>query len=47
MRAFEFLTEYKVKGTRNIKYRDGGKPEWFDRAVQMKLDNPHMTAERN
>ena len=21
-----------------------GKPEWFDRAVQMKLDNPRITA---
>jgi len=44
MRAFEFLTEYGVKGARNIKYRDGGKPEWFDRAVQMKLDKPHLNA---
>ena len=35
MRAFEFLTEYTVKGTRNIKYRDGGKPPWYDQAIKM------------
>jgi transposase len=48
MRAFEFLTEYKR--TRNHlghfakQYRDGGKPEWYDKAVQLKTDNPHITA---
>ena len=45
MRAFEFLTEYRVKGTRSIKYRDGGKPEWYEKAVQLKTDNPRMSAE--
>ncbi len=44
MRAFEFLTEYKVKGTRNIKYQDGGKPKWYEKAVKLKTDNPRMTA---
>ena len=39
MRAFEFLIEYKHK-----KYRDGGKPPWYEKAVQLKRDNPHMTA---
>ena len=39
MRAFEFLTEYGVK-----KYRDGGKPEWYEKAVQLKTNNPHMSA---
>ena len=39
MRAFEFLIEYKHK-----KYRDGGKPNWYEKAVQLKTDNPHMTA---
>ena len=46
MRAFEFLTEYGpgVKGLRSIKYRDGGKPDWYEKAVQLKKDNPRMTA---
>ena len=48
MRAFEFLIEYntkgKVKGTRDHKYRDGGKPDWYEKAVQLKTDNPRMTA---
>ena len=45
MRAFEFLTEYGVKGARNHKYRDGGKPDWYEKAVQLKTDNPRMPAE--
>jgi hypothetical protein len=44
MRAFEFLTEYRPKGVRNKKYRDGGKPDWYEKAVQLKTNNPHMTA---
>ncbi len=44
MRAFEFLIEYRAKGIRPIKYRDGGKPPWFDKAVQLKTNNPRMTA---
>ena len=44
MRAFEFLIEYKVKGTRLKKYRGGGKPDWYEEAVKLKTDNPHMTA---
>jgi len=44
MRAFEFLIEYKVKGTRLKQYRDGSKPGWYEKAVQLKRDNPHMTA---
>ena len=48
MRAFEFLIEYntkgKVKGTRDHKYRDGGKPPWYEKAVKLKTDNPRMTA---
>ena len=43
MRAFEFLTEYKKRG-RHKKYRDGGKPEWYEKAVKLKTDNPRMTA---
>ncbi len=43
MRAFEFLTE-GVKGFRNKKYRDGGKPDWYEKAVQLKTDNPRMSA---
>ena len=41
MRAFEFLTEYRTK-----QYRDGSKskPGWYEKAVQLKRDNPHMTA---
>ena len=39
MRAFEFLTEYKHK-----KYRDGGTPDWYEKAVKLKTDNPRMTA---
>ena len=39
------LTEYLAKGTRHHKYRDGGTPvDWFDKAVQLKKDNPHITA---
>ena len=41
MRAFEFLIEYKVKGTRLKQYRE---PGWYEKAVQLKRDNPHMTA---
>ena len=48
MRAFEFLIEYntkgRVKGTRNHKYRDGGKPPWYEKAVKLKTDNPRITA---
>ena len=44
MRAFEFLTEYMVKGARLKKYRDGGKPDWYEKAVQLKTDNPRMSA---
>jgi len=43
MRAFEFLTEYKKRG-RSIKYRDGGKPDWYEEAVKLKTDNPHISA---
>ena len=39
MRAFEFLIEYGTK-----QYRDGSKPDWYEKAVQLKTDNPHMTA---
>mgnify|MGYP003649842122 FL=1 len=41
MRAFEFLTEYNK---RRIRYQDGQKPNWYDKAVQLKKDNPRMTA---
>lgn len=48
MRAFEFLIEYntkgRVKGTRNLIYRDGGKPPWYEKAVKLKTDNPRMSA---
>ena len=45
MRAFEFLIEYgSRKGVRHKKYRDGGKPEWYEKAVQLKTDNPRITA---
>ena len=44
MRAFEFLTEYRPKGVREKKYRDGGKPDWYDKAVQLKTNNPRITA---
>lgn len=44
MRAFEFLTEYGRTGVRYRKYRDGGKPDWYEKAVQLKRDNPHMSA---
>jgi len=45
MRAFEFLIEYgRVKGVRTKQYRDGGKPPWYEKAVQLKTDNPRMTA---
>ena len=45
MRAFEFLTEYgRYKGIKNTKYRDGGKPDWYEKAVQLKTDNPRMGA---
>ena len=40
MRAFEFLTEYG----KHKKYRDGGKPDWYEKAIQLKTDNPRMTA---
>ena len=49
MRAFEFLIEYntkgRVKGTRNLIYRDGKKPPWYEKAVKLKTDNPRMSAE--
>ena len=48
MRAFEFLTEYRGGAgyqVRTKKYRGGGKPDWYEKAVQLKRDNPHMTAE--
>ncbi len=45
MRAFEFLTEYgSGKGARHYKYRDGGKPDWYEKAVQLKTNNPRMAA---
>ena len=45
MRAFEFLIEYgSRKGVRHKIYRDGGKPPWFDKAVQLKTNNPRITA---
>jgi hypothetical protein len=44
MRAFEFLTEYRPKGVRHYKYREGGKPDWYEKAVQLKTDNPRMSA---
>jgi hypothetical protein len=44
MRAVEFLTEYRYKGGRNKLYRDGGKPDWYEKAVQLKTNNPHMSA---
>ncbi len=44
MRAFEFLTEYRHIGVRHKKYQDGGKPDWYEKAVQLKTDNPRMTA---
>ena len=45
MRAFEFLTEYgSRKGVRYKKYRDGGTPVWYEKAVQLKTDNPRMSA---
>jgi hypothetical protein len=45
MRAFEFLIEYESrKGRRLKKYRGGKKPPWYEEAVQLKKDNPHMTA---
>jgi hypothetical protein len=44
MRAFEFLTEYMVKGVRPKKYRGGKKPPWYEEAVKLKTDNPRMTA---
>ena len=44
MRAFEFLTEYMVKGVRLKKYRGGKKPPWYEEAVKLKTDNPRMTA---
>jgi len=40
MRASEFLTEYR----RLKKYRDGGKPDWYEKAVKLKTDNPRMSA---
>ena len=45
MRAFEFLIEYgSRKGVRHKKYRDGGKPDWYEKAVKLKTDNPRMSA---
>ena len=45
MRAFEFLIEYgSRKGDRHHKYRDGGKPDWYEKAVQLKTNNPRMPA---
>jgi hypothetical protein len=48
MRAIEFLTEYnhkgRVKGTKDKIYRDGGKPDWYDKAVKLKTNKPRMTA---
>ena len=49
MRASEFLIEYgryktSRKGIRPINYRDGGTPDWFDKAVQLKTDNTRMSA---
>ena len=38
------ITEYLVKGQRHKKYRDGGKPEWYEKAVKLKTDNPRMNA---
>ena len=43
MRAFEFLIEYKI-GQRAEKYQDGKKPPWYEKAVQLKKDNPRMSA---
>jgi len=37
MRAFEFLIEYR-------KFRPGEKPHWYEKAVQLKTNNPRMTA---
>ena len=46
MRAFEFLIEYgSRKGVRHKIYRDGKKPPWYEKAVQLKRDNPRMSAE--
>tara|TARA_R110002124_G_scaffold247953_1_gene413055 strand:- start:39 stop:737 length:699 start_codon:yes stop_codon:yes gene_type:complete len=46
MRAFEFLIEYgSRKGVRHKIYRDGGKPDWYEKAVKLKTDNPRMSAE--
>jgi hypothetical protein len=39
MRAFEFLIEYRTK-----QYRDGSKPGWYEKAVQLKRDNPRMSS---
>jgi len=45
MRAFEFLIEYgSRKGVRHKIYRDGGKPDWYEKAVKLKTDNPRMSA---
>jgi len=44
MRAFEFLIEYSRKGARHHKYRGGGKPDWYEKAVKLKKDNPRMSA---
>jgi len=49
MRAFEFLIEYntkgRVKGSKNLIYQDGGKPDWYEKAVKLKTDNPRMSAQ--
>jgi hypothetical protein len=47
MRAFEFLIEYRGGAgyhVRTKKYRGGGKPDWYEKAVKLKTDNPRMTA---
>ena len=46
MRAFEFLIESAnlAEYGRPFKYRDGGKPDWYNEAVQLKTDNDRMTA---
>ena len=47
MRAFEFLIEHRGGGgyhVRTKEYRDGGKPDWYEKAIQLKRDNPRMTA---
>ena len=49
MRLFEVIQlneiQKPVQEAPNPGYGPEGKPEWFDRAVQMKLDNPSITAQ--